>query len=344
LTNLTATSVDFADPPTPGSLVKVADGVLWTRFAIPFALSHVNVYLIEDGDEWAAVDTGLGDQATKDVWTALLSGPLGGRRLSRLIITHHHPDHMGLAGWLAEKFDAPIHMTEAEFLLAQHLNQNSNFIDERVYRGLYQRHGMPDHSADILISQGRRFKEMVAPIPWTYRQLAAGASLTIGARRFEILTGGGHSSEQAMLFSQKDGLFLAADQVLPRISPNISVMAVDPEGDPLGRYLRSLAQIKQVVPDGVLVLPGHHDPFRSLHERIDALARHHEDRCEIVEAACRSEPRTAAEVVPFLFPRALDPHQMSFAFSETLAHMNMMAGEGRLTWNVDQPAARAWAG
>jgi glyoxylase-like metal-dependent hydrolase (beta-lactamase superfamily II) len=331
------------ETPSPGSVVEVAEGILWTRFPLPFALSHVNVYLLEDEGGWAAVDTGIGDEATKAIWTALLSGPLAGRRLTRLIVTHHHPDHMGLAGWLADRFEAPIHMTEAEFLLAQHLHQNARFVDEKSFRDLYLRHGMGASSANVLISQGHQYKYIVTEMPWLYNPLAAGDRLSVGGRRFEILTGGGHSSEQAMLFDRAGALFLGADQVLPKISPNVSVMAIAPEGNPLGRYLRSLAEIRAAVPADALVLSGHHVPFSGLHKRIDELALHHEERCRIIETACKSEAKTAAEIVPLLFRRDLDPHQMSFAFSETLAHMNMMAANERIQWKPDPPMMRALA-
>jgi glyoxylase-like metal-dependent hydrolase (beta-lactamase superfamily II) len=337
------TSNGRIEAPTRGSAVQIADGILWARFPLPFALNHVNVYLLEDKGGWAAVDTGIGDEATKDLWAALLSGPLSGHRLTRVIVTHHHPDHMGLAGWLADRFGAPIHMTEAEFLLAQHLRQNVRFIDEKSYRDLYQRHGMGAESADILISQGHQYKHMVAEMPWLYNPLAVGDRLSVGGRRFEILTGGGHSAEQAMLFDRANRVFLSADQVLPRISPNISVMAIAPEGNPLGRYLRSLAEIRSAVPDNALVLPGHHGPYSGLHHRIDELSVHHEERCRIIATACKSEAKTAAEIVPLLFQRDLDSHQMSFAFSETLAHMNLMAANEKLRWAPAPPMLRALA-
>jgi glyoxylase-like metal-dependent hydrolase (beta-lactamase superfamily II) len=159
----------------------------------------------------------------------------------------------------------------------------------------------------------------------------AGDTLRFGRREFEVLTGGGHAPEQVMLLSRADGIFFSSDQVLARISPNVSVSAIDPEGDPLGLYMRSLDALRSVVPGDVLVLPGHNLPFRGLHDRISELQHHHELRCAEILKACRHGPKSAAELVPVIFHRPLDPHQTSFAFSEVLAHVNYMWRQSRLT-------------
>jgi glyoxylase-like metal-dependent hydrolase (beta-lactamase superfamily II) len=171
--------------------------------------------------------------------------------------------------------------------------------------------------------------------------LIDGDRLDVGGRTLEISAGGGHSSNQAMLFAREENIFFSADQVLPDISPNISVLAISSEADPLGQYLRSLKRIGEEIPDDVLVLPGHRQPFTNLHSRVEELAQHHEHRCERIEIACHDRPLTVAEVRPFLFARELDPHTMSFAFGETLAHMNMMARTGRLKWRADGDVVRA---
>ena len=327
--------------PAPGEAVELVDGVLWARMPLPFALNHVNVYLLADTGGWAVVDTGLGGEATRKIWLQLLSGPLKGAKLTRIIATHHHPDHIGLAGWLAGVFEAPVLATEAEFLFAENLRQNERILDEEIFRRFYRRHRMEDQFVAAVVKQGRYYKHMVSELPWPYHQVSAGERLTIGGRRFEVMTGGGHSSDQILLYCAEDALFLPADQVLPGISPNISVHAYSPEADPLGQYLRSLAAIKAAVPEDVLILPGHNAPFSGLHERIDQLVEHHGARCAIIAEACRREPRTASEMLPLLFPRALDIHQTSFAFGETLAHMNAMARLGQLNWSWDNGAQLA---
>ena len=181
---------------------------------------------------------------------------------------------------------------------------------------------------------------MVKPLPPTFLRVVAGDVLKIGGRNFRVLTGDGHAPEQIMLWCEDDGVFLAADQVLAKITPNVSVWAVDPDGDPLGLYLRSLRTLRATVPADVLVLPGHQLPFRGLHTRITELIAHHEERCATIADACAKAPRSVADLVPVLFPRKLDPHQMSFAFSETLAHVNTMLREHQLAWAETRGAVK----
>lgn len=321
----------FAEPPEIGGLLEVAPGVLWLRLALPFRLDHVNVYLIEDGPGFAVVDTGIGDPATQAIWETLLAGLLRERPITRIIMTHFHPDHSGMVGWLAGRVRAPVLASEAEFLTARVIQLDPGALDAEPYRSFYLENGLSLEATERMLSNGHRYLKMITGLPHTFRRLIAGEVLTIGRRRFDVLTGGGHSPEQVMLYCAAEELLLCADQVLARITPNISVHATDPEGDPLGIYLRSLADLEQTIAPGTLVLPGHNLPFVGLQQRIRELGAHHEARCAAVEEACRARPRTAAELVPVIFRRPLDdPHQMGFAFSEALAHANLMCRQGRL--------------
>lgn len=320
----------FAAPPPLGTTTEVAPGILWARLPLPFRLDHVNVYFIDDGDGWAVVDAGIGNADTRDVWGRLLAGPLGGRRLTRLIVTHMHPDHVGAAGWLAAERDLPLDMTETEYLQALVLLSDPEALSAEPYRGFYVGNGLDPEATDAVMTRGHDYLRMLTGLPKTFRRVIAGDRLILGGRSFDVLTGGGHASEQMMLFSAADNLFLAADQVLPRISPNVSVTPRDPQGDPLGIFLRSLRALKSAIPADALVLPGHDLPFRGLHERVDAMVAHHEERCAEIVAACREGPLSAAELVPFVFHRPLDPHQTGFAFSEILAHVNYLIRRGRL--------------
>lgn len=318
-------------PPAPGRPVEVAPGILWVRLALPFRLDHVNIYLIEDSAGWAVVDTGLDDGPTRATWEALLDGPLRGRPLTRVLVTHYHPDHMGLAGWLCARFGLPLLMSQTEYLVSLAIHLDPGALNAEPYRSFYRSHGLDEATTERLLTGGHRYLRMISGLPRTFRRLIAGETLRIGGRTFEVLTGGGHAPEQVMLFCPAERLLLCADQVLARISPNISVQAMDPEGDPLGIYLRSLAGLRRDIPPDVLVLPGHNLPFTGLRARIDELYAHHEARCLAIEGACRRAPCTAAELVPVVFRRAIDdPHQMGFAFSEVLAHVNYLLREHRL--------------
>jgi glyoxylase-like metal-dependent hydrolase (beta-lactamase superfamily II) len=321
----------YPAPPEPGAVIEVASGILWLRLALPYRLDHVNVYLIDDGAGWAVLDTGLDDAPTRAAWDALLAGPLLGRPLTRILVTHYHPDHIGLAGWLCERFDLPLLMSQTEYLVSLTIHIDPGALNAEPYRSFYRSHGLDADTTEKLLTNGHRYLRMISGLPRTFRRLIAGERLRIGARTFEVLSGGGHAPEQVMLFCRAENILICADQVLARISPNISVQAMDPEGDPLGIYLRSLASLKRDLPENVLTLPGHNLPFIGLHTRVDELAAHHEARCLAIEDACRCAPHTAADLVPIVFRRAIDdPHQMGFAFSEVLAHVNYMLRENRL--------------
>jgi len=321
----------FLDAPPAGELVEVAPGVLWTRLPLPFRLDHVNIYLVEDDGGWAVLDAGISDDRSREVWEALVSGPLAGRQLTRLIVTHFHPDHIGLAGWLCERFGIPLLTTQTTYLACLNISLSPGALDARPYHDFYQRHGMDAETIARVSTQGHNYLKMVVPLPPTFIRIVAGDALTIGGRKFQVLTGDGHAPEQVMLHCASDNLLLVADQVIAKITPNISVWAVDPEGNPLGLYLRSLKSLTSRISPEALVLPGHQLPFYGLHDRCHQLADHHVIRCALILDACRQRPHTVAELVPVLFPRPLDPHQLGFAFSETHAHVNFMLHDGQLT-------------
>lgn len=317
--------------PEFGATVEVADGILWLRLPLPYQLDHVNIFLVRDHDGWAAIDSGISDDRSREMWEGVMAGPLRGSRLTRLVITHHHPDHMGLAGWLTERFDIPLHMTLTEFLQGNYLSTNPGAISGAFQYAHYARHGASAERAQVVVEQGHHYLSRITGLPDTFQTLEPGRSLDIGGRRFTILTGGGHSPDQAMLYCADEGLFFAADQILERISPNVSVYAMEANADPLGAFIASLEQIKQQVAADALTLTGHRLPLTNPHQRADELITHHMQRCEQILTAVQTGPLTVAELTPVLFPRVTDPHQFSFAFSETLAHVNYLLERDQLT-------------
>jgi len=322
-------------PPQSGGLIEIAPGVLWLRLALPFQLDHVNIYLIEDGPGWAVLDTGIADLRTRTVWESVLTERLRGRKLTRLIITHFHPDHVGLAGWFTERFGLELLMSQTEYLFCQNMRHNPAALGSSAHRDFYRQRGLDAAATDSVMGRGHSYTKLITGLPPVYHRLIAGEHLRLGGRDFEILSGGGHAPEQVMLLNRDEGLFFAADQVLARISPNIGVWPWEPLADPLGAYLRSLAELRRHVPDDVLALPAHNLPFYGLHQRLADLERHHALRCDEIATACTEAPRTIAEVLPVLFPRALDVHQTGFAFSEVLAHVNHMVRRGELAVETD---------
>lgn len=320
----------LADPPGPGEVVEVTDGVLWAVLPLPFHLDHVNLYFLRDGDGWAVIDTGIKTPEAIAAFESLLSGPLGGAPITRVIVTHFHPDHIGLAGWLCDRFDAPLLTSLSSYLTSRMISLAPDENELRRRYDFYVRHGMSAEEAGVVAIQGGTYLRLVAELPKAFHRLVLGDQLDIGGRALRVLSGDGHAPEQIMLWCEAEGLLFAADQVLERISPNISVFANEPTGDPLGHYLRSLRLMRTRLPAETLVLPGHRRPFVGLHRRAAELELHHEERCDLILSACADEWLPAARFIPVLFKRELDPHQMGFAFSETLAHVNRLIRRGEL--------------
>ncbi|MBB4372612.1 glyoxylase-like metal-dependent hydrolase (beta-lactamase superfamily II) [Bradyrhizobium sp. cir1] len=318
--------------PGHDEVVEVRPGVLWARLKLPFRLNHVNIYLLADGDGYAMVDAGFGNEETIEAWTKLFDGPLKGVNITRLIVTHSHPDHVGLAGWIVERFNCPLVMSQVEYLQSVY-HQNRGTEERRnAQRLFFRRHGMDESLTEKLLGRGQDYLKQVSVLPPSYRRISHGDEIVIGPRRFKVITGGGHALDQVMLYCADDKLFLSADQVLSKISPNVSVWAVEPDQNSLGEYLASLASLTTTLPYDLLVLPGHGVPFYGLKTRIKQLADHHEERCRLIADACREQPKTSRELVPVVFNKhVLDEHQMGFAAGELVAHVNYMIVEGRLT-------------
>ena len=316
------TTPDFDQP------VAFDEGLYWLRVRLPFALDHVNLVLCDDGDGWTLLDTGYGDAGTRAVWVGLLDGLLAGRPVRRVIGTHFHPDHVGLAGWLCASTGAELLMSRTEWLTcrALALDDTDGYVEasERNYRRARL-------DEEVILRQRERrnsYRKGVSEPPPAYRRVIAEDQLQLAGSTWRVLVGEGHAPEQLTLYCEERKLLLAADQILPKISPVIGVWAAEPDADPLGDFLRSLAQY-HALPADCRVFPAHGVPFLGLHERLDQLAHHHDHRLERTLAAC-TEPATAAAVLRELFTRPLDAHQTGFALAETLAHLNWLVRAGRI--------------
>ncbi len=317
-----------AKSPGPGETLPIAPGVEWLRMPLPFALDHINLWLLEDGPGWTIVDAGYAMAETMARWERVFAERLGGLPVTRIIATHHHPDHIGLAGWLTERWQVPLWATEKEWLYARLLTQNGD-DSAMLRRGFARRAGLDEAASEIFGEHHRGYRRGVPSVPASFERLADGSVVEIGGREWRVIVGEGHSPELACLYCAETRVLIAGDQVLPKISPNVSVQAHEPDGDPLSRFLRSLDRLRGAVPPETLVLPSHNLPFFGLHARIDALAAHHRARCDDVLAACAS-PQSATELLPVLFRRPLDRHQMAFALGEALAHLRYLRNQGAL--------------
>jgi glyoxylase-like metal-dependent hydrolase (beta-lactamase superfamily II) len=318
------------DPPPHGGFIEIAPRIWWARLPLPMRLNHVNVYLFEDDDGWTIFDAGVADGASRDAWESILSGLVRDRPIRRVIVSHFHTDHVGLAGWLCDRFDAEFLMSQTEYLLARVFQQNYSVESVRRQVRFFHGGGLPLAAAEGIARSRLGNLGYHEPMPPQFERLAAGQFITLAGRRWTVLTGGGHAVEQVMLHCKEDGIFLAADQVMAEISPNISVGTLQPGGNPLRDFFISLDQIKAEIPAGVMVLSGHRRAFFGLHRRIDELKSHHQGRCDAILAAIDGKELTVLDLVPIVFGRSFEGDIVASAMGEALAHANYLAYDGRL--------------
>ena len=320
--------------PGRGAIMPVAagrgGGVGWVRLAMWGPLRHVNCWLLADGDRFALVDTGFNRDDSRAEWKQLAAGPLAKGRISRVIGTHLHPDHIGLAGWMCRFHDAPLLMTRGEYMTAQFvIGDAQDAVPDEVTAFRIGAGWSPEQVAHAAARGWAAFRRIVTPLPRSYTRLRDGDRLDIGGRAWRVIVGSGHSPEHACLLDEANGIFVAGDQVLPRISPNVSVGFVEPDADPLGEWFDSIAKLKAQVPGDVLVLPGHGDPFTGLHARLDAMDREHRGRLDDLETLLADAPRRAVDTFSRLFRRAIDDDMLGMATGEALAHLRRLEVEGR---------------
>jgi len=300
---------------------------------LPFALNHINLWLLDDGDGVAIVDTGVGLPDTRAAWERIFARELGGKPITRVIATHFHPDHFGNTGWLTERWGVDLWCTQAEFLTAHIAWRPRDEAARRCWRDHSRRQGLDEEQIARLGERSNHYRGLVPSLPVSYRCVRDHDRVMIDGRAWEVIVVLGHAPEHAALWCAELNVLISGDQVLPKITTNVSVWADRPHDDPLRLYLDSLARFRPL-PANALVLPSHGLPFRGLHTRIDALRAHHDARlAETLDAL--GEPRSAAELIPVLFRRQLDTHQLSFAIGEALAHLNYLAVSGGIARAVD---------
>ncbi|MGU3392270.1 MBL fold metallo-hydrolase [Sphingomonas sp. M1A8_2b] len=314
--------------PEVGGTMQVGPGIDWVRLHIPGPLRHVNCWLLADTDGDALIDTGMNTTEAREAWKAVFKGPKSGVRITRMIGTHFHPDHIGLAGWMCDHHAAPLIMTRGEWLTARMLAADARESVPTEMLAFWRGAGWDDAQIDHATAKGwAGFRKIITPLPLSYARLQDGDTLTIGARDWRIVTGSGHSPEHACLLDEAGGILIAGDQVLPRISPNVSLGVTEPSADPLGEWFASIAKLK-TLPSDLLVLPGHGDPFTGLHTRLDAMDREHRERLDEL-AVSLAEPRRAVDCFGRLFRRAIGPDVLGMATGEALAHLRRLEVEGR---------------
>ena len=331
----------FAGPPASGEAVEVAPDILWMRLAMPMALNHINVYAVRDGEGWAVIDTGLNLSATTSEWEALLSGPMQGLPVTQVICTHMHPDHIGLAGWMCERFNAPLRMTRLEYVMARMLLADTGQSAPESGAGFYRAAGWDDAQIETYRREFGQFGRAVSPMPSNFTRMREGDLIAINGQDWRVVIGEGHSPEHACLWREADGVVLGGDQILPRISSNVSVWPTEPDADPLGDWLTSLELMKAVFPEDVLILPSHGEPFRGVQTRLDALLRGHQVSLTRLERSLKT-PKRAVDVFSALFARPVGDGVRGMATGEAVAHLNYLFRQGRAVRTRDAEGVDWW--
>jgi glyoxylase-like metal-dependent hydrolase (beta-lactamase superfamily II) len=328
------------EPPPPGATREVAPGILWLRMPLPFALDHINLWLIEEGDGCTLVDCGYGDAATRALWQRHFDTTLARRPLRRIVVTHGHPDHVGNAAWLAARYGCTVTMTLGEYLATHTLFGGYAGHGSAAVQSLFARHGMSSEHVAALAARGNRYRHGVPEAPSSFERIVDHDIVVLGGLPWRVILGYGHSAEHASLAAADARLLVAGDMLLPRISTNVSVWAGEPDADPVQRFLDSLDRFASLPPD-TLVLPSHGLPFRGIGARIAQLAAHHAARLAELRAwlAGAGAPQSAQDVIPILFRRALDVHQRFFAMGEAIAHLNHLWRHGRAERHVGDDGA-----
>lgn len=311
-------------------LFDVADDIRGLRLPMPPPLDWVNAYFLRDSNGWFVVDSGYNTPESRQILEKMVSDHLDGLPVIGVIITHYHPDHVGQAGWLCETFNCPLYMSTQEWLLARWLSNDTSDSYRRIVTQYYRDTGAPDEFIQVLSEKGNTFLRTADEVPAQYRHLEEGRHLTIGQRTWKILIGHGHSPDMVLLYDEAGKMLVSGDQVVSRITPNISVWAYDQDADPLKDFLHYSRRLPELVPNDVTVLPGHGRPFDNFHEKINGYIPFHDKRLDKLRTGMTGEPQNLYELMRLLYTRELTPRDFVFAIGETHAHINYLVGLGEV--------------
>jgi glyoxylase-like metal-dependent hydrolase (beta-lactamase superfamily II) len=338
--------------PEPGCTLEVAQGIRWIRMGLPFALNHINLWLLRDEIDgkpgWSVVDCCIDKPESRTQWQHIFATQLQGLPILRVICTHMHPDHIGLAHWLCDTWQVPLWISATDYNVARNLSAAAPAGSGQAAADFYAAHGLNDtESVAKIKARTGYFSSLVPAVPPSYYRIMDGDIIRIGGKDWRCISGYGHAPEHIALYlpaptaaanlathSHPAPVLISGDMVLPRISTNVSVFDLEPEGDPLRLFLSSIDKYLHL-PADTLVLPSHGKPFTGMHQRIAQLQTHHADRLAEVMQACANQPTSGADIVPVMFKRELDLHQMTFAIGEAVAHLHMLWYQGKLARTLD---------
>lgn len=332
----------FTSPPASGEAIEIAEGVLWMRVALPMRPNHLNIYAFDEGNSWTIVDTGMNVESVRSEWQALLAGPLADKPVGRVILTHYHPDHVGLVGWFQKELGAELWCTQATWLFARMLTLDvqSSYTEETI--AFWRAAGMdPTILEERQSSKPFCFADVVHPMPLGYRRIYDGDTISVGGKQWTVRTGQGHAPDQATLWGVNHDLVLAADQILPRITPNLGVYATEPEADSVGAWIDSCNRLREFARPNQLALPGHQLPFTGVGERLDQLVVIQMGALEDL-AEFLAEQKRASDCFGVLYGRRIKAGEYGLALVEAIGHLNHLHQTGRVSRTMGDDGAWWW--
>ena len=335
-------SFPFEQPPSEGKAIEIADGILWMRLPLPMALDHVNVYAIRDGDGWCIVDTGFFSKRTQSIWETLLSGPLNGDPITRVLITHHHPDHIGMAGWFQSKLNSEVISSRTAWMYGRMMILDTQKEWPEEVLAFYKSTGIDEEIFSYWLDRGpRNFSDVCYPMPSGFTRIKDGQNIKIGNRKWHIITGDGHAPEHVTLWSLDDNIVIVGDQVLPGISSNIGVYPTEPLADPLKDWITSCEKLKKFATNEHFVLPGHKLPFVGLPTRLQQLIDNHDNALPRLLDHLKI-PRTAVGCFEILYKRKIGKGEYGLALVEAVAHLNHLLIAGKIQRKMNDKHEWIW--
>lgn len=339
---MTTIRYPWDQPPKNGEITEIAEGVMWLRLPLPMKLDHVNIYILDDGDGWTLIDTGIKTRKVMGMWKHLIDNILSGKPIKRVIATHHHPDHIGLHGWFVENYGAEYLSTQVAYLTARMLTLDAQeaYLDSQI--DFYRRAGMRSDLFEARKSERPfNFSDIVHPIPIGFKKISEGNKIEMGGRTWDIRVDHGHAPDHATFWSCDDCLVLSGDQIIPSISSNIGVYPTEPDSNPLKEWMASCDRLKEFSNDDNLALPGHKLPFVGIPLRLKQLLENHSGALDRLRLDLKT-PKTAGEVMPAIFKRNIEDGEYSLGLVEALAHCNYLWHAGEVTRTLDNDGVYQW--
>lgn len=320
----------FSEVPEFSTAKEIADGVFWLRMPLGGSLAWINIWLLRDNDCWTLVDTGMNNDESHETWKKVIGNVLDGKPIKRIIGTHMHPDHVGLAGWLTQFFDLKLYMSRLEYYYCRMLAADTGRVAPKEAIDFYTKSGWPEDAIESYKSRFGNFGRMMSELPQSFYRLEEGNKIEIGDYVWDVIIGNGHSPEHVCLYQKELRLLISGDQILPKISSNISVFPTEPEANPMLNWLNSCQKFIDLVPNDVLVLPAHNEPFFGIHERLNNLILHHGNALDRICALAEDKDIETKDCFSLLFRRPITNDNIYMATGETIAHLNYLVHAGKI--------------